>query len=354
MFLVMAIVSAAYPNGEHVEIIMAMLNVLNLVFFIVFAFWVDNKMTWITQDFENRQNQVAKDVETYMAQCEHANIPSDSQKQPPLPGTEDAEHQSRVTSTRSNLDRECIHHANSEEHGLQRVTTAPTVSFDEDDEQEHCSSDFQIRMTRTVSDLQEEDAPKKASASCKEPRLLIVGQTSSSTDWIERYVTVTQAFMFLSCYLLVRFLCAKRIWKGHKEVDMFLDMVHVVVWIVNLFCITRTMPWAAILLAIPPFMDEKDQEVLKECLEHRPDGIDSKIGYILIMRRGMHNLDAERPLYNFVMEEGKKYEHQRQSYSTLQTTSSGLDRQGSADSSNGEHNCTANVHTPGSETKMVE
>jgi len=119
------------------------------------------------------------------------------------------------------------------------------------------------------------------------------------------YLDVVQALNFLSCYSFARIFCSKRYWASPSDFEgqEWMVIVYALVYVVNGFILMPViLPWAAVLLVVPPYMDAQDMLRLEEAVGergHRPKGISAAKAAKLLSRRPDHVL-KEANLLDFV------------------------------------------------------
>jgi len=113
------------------------------------------------------------------------------------------------------------------------------------------------------------------------------------------YLFTTQALNFLSCYALARIIGSKRFYEGRVG-GSFFAISYILVYLVNGFILMpHALPWAALMMCIPPYMDHSDEARLKDVLRHRPDGLTADKAAHMINRRNEEHLD-DNGLHPFI------------------------------------------------------
>jgi len=116
------------------------------------------------------------------------------------------------------------------------------------------------------------------------------------------YRIMCQMLTFLNCYSLARVLASKRFYNDTYQYEMHASMLsfYVLSYLLNGFILLpRTLPWATVLINLPPFMDEGDYARITKIVRWRelaPFGVEH--GRMLLARRSPHYLE-EHGLSNF-------------------------------------------------------
>lgn len=106
------------------------------------------------------------------------------------------------------------------------------------------------------------------------------------------YIIVAQALAFLTCFSLARIVGAKRFYENSKS-EEWLIYCYFFLYVVNgFFFMPRSLPWAAVIFCMPPYMDTDDERRLDEVLKARPWGLERKHAQDILRRWPQHIQEA--------------------------------------------------------------